>query len=161
MEAVIAVEALARCGRFSPDELLARRRAMPGARSCRKLDRVVALADPRAESVMESRLRLNLVLGGLPAPQVQYRVVDPHGFVLARVDLAYPTARLAIEYDGSTHFTPARSRADRSRDLALADVGWYMMRLTYDDVDGDPPTTRHRVSTLLTSRTPSATPVQV
>jgi hypothetical protein len=79
------------------------------------------------------------VLGGLPPPQVQHRVRDAHGFVLARVDLAYPQARLAIEYDGDTHFTPARSRADRRRDLLLADLGWHTMRLTYDDVDGTRP----------------------
>jgi hypothetical protein len=91
---------------FDPDGLLAYRAAAPGARSCRVLDRVVALADRRSESVLETRLRLNLVLGGLPVPDVQYRVHDDYGFVLARVDLAYPSARLAIEYDGDTHFTP-------------------------------------------------------
>jgi very-short-patch-repair endonuclease len=125
------------------------------------LDRVVALADRRSESVLETRLRLNLVLGGLPVPDVQYRVHDDYGFVLARVDLAYPSARLAIEYDGETHFTPTRSRADRQRDLTLADLGWHTMRLTYDDVDGDPPRTRQRVATLLQARTPRATPVQL
>lgn len=161
VEAVVAVDALARRGRFDPARLLACRVATPGARSCRALDRVVALADARAESVLESHLRLNLVLGGLPAPHVQYRVLDAHGFVLARVDLAYPEGRLAIEYDGSSHFTDARCRADRRRDLTLADVGWHTMRLTYDDVDGDPPGTRHRVATLLTARSPSSTPVQV
>ena len=122
---------------------------------------MVALADRRAESVLETRLRLNLVLGGLPAPEVQYRVHDDYGFVLARVDLAYPPARLAIEYDGDTHFTPTRSRADRQRDLTLADLGWHTMRLTYDDVDGDPPRTRQRVATLLRARTPRSTPVQL
>ena len=77
------------------------------------------------------------------------------------MDLAYPAARLAIEYDGDTHFTAPRSRADRRRDLTLADLGWHTMRLTYDDVDGDPPATRHRVATLLRARAPRATPVQL
>jgi very-short-patch-repair endonuclease len=45
----------------------------------------------------------------LPAPEVQYHVVDEYGFVLARVDLAYPAARLAIEYDGATHFNRGRA----------------------------------------------------
>ena len=110
---------------------------------------------------METHLRLNLVLGGLPAPPVQYRVIDPYGFVLARVDLAYPTARLAIEYDGRTHFTDARSRADRRRDLALAHVGWYTMRLTYDDVYGDPAETRRRLLRCSPPRSPRSTPVKV
>lgn len=72
--AVVALDALARCGGFVPAELLARRDRRPGARGCRDLDAVVALADPRAESPMETRLRLLLVLGGLPAPHVQYRI---------------------------------------------------------------------------------------
>ena len=165
VEAVVAVDALARWRAprdpgFEPAELLAYRAAAPGTRSCRALDGVLALADRRAESVLETRLRLNLVLGGLPPPEVQHRVRDAHGFVLARVDLAYPQARLAIEYDGDTHFTPARSRADRRRDLLLADLGWHTMRLTYDDVDGDPPGTRRRVATLLQARTPTSTPVR-
>ncbi len=163
VEAVVAVDALARRSRtdpgFEPAELLAHRATAPGARCCRRLDRVVALADRRAESVPETRLRLNLVLGGLPAPEVQYRVRDGYGFVLARVDLAYPEARLAIEYDGAAHFTDFGSRADRRRDLTLADHGWHTMRLTNDDVDGDPPVTRQRVAAQLHSRTPTSTPV--
>jgi hypothetical protein len=37
-------------------------------------------------------LRLSLVRGGLPTPEVRYRIVDEHGFTLARPDLAYPAA---------------------------------------------------------------------
>jgi very-short-patch-repair endonuclease len=161
VEAVAALDALARRGRFAPAHLLAYRAAVKGARSCRRVDRVVALADSRAESPMETQLRLNLVLGGLPAPQVQHRVLDRYGFVLARIDLAYPEAKLAIEYDGSTHFTDAQSRADRRRDLSLSDLGWFTARLTYDDVEGNPPTTRHRIATLLAARTPNSTPVRI
>jgi hypothetical protein len=42
----------------------------PGARRCR----VLALANPLAESPMETRIRLALVLAGLPTPTVQHRV---------------------------------------------------------------------------------------
>jgi len=160
VEAVVAVDALARDGCFAPGELLTYRR---GARGCRLLDRVVALADPRAESVMESQLRLNLVLAGLPAPEVQYRVVDGYGFVIARLDLAYPAAKLALEYDDGQHFTDFRSRQDRRRDLDLAELGWHTMRFTRYDVEGNPPQTPHRVATLLGARlsASSSTPVPI
>lgn len=49
VEAVVAVDALAHGATFAPAELLVRR----GARRCRRVDRIVALADPRAESPME------------------------------------------------------------------------------------------------------------
>ena len=71
-EAVVAVDALARRGRFPPDRLLQVRAARPGARGAARLDQLVVLADPGAESPMETRLRLLLVNHGLPAPQVQY-----------------------------------------------------------------------------------------
>jgi hypothetical protein len=41
--------------------------------------RVVDLAEPRAESQMESRLRMLLVLAGLPRPEVQVDVSDEQG----------------------------------------------------------------------------------
>lgn len=154
VDAVVAVDALARCGEFAPDALLARRREQPGARGARRLEQVVELADPRAESPMETRLRILLVGGGLPAPAVQYRVVDEYGFVLARVDLAYPAAKLAIEYDGGHHFTTARARRDRVRDADLADLGWETTRCVDDDVLVSPPQTVHRVRRLLDQRAP-------
>jgi very-short-patch-repair endonuclease len=128
VDAVVAVDALARVGLFEPAALLARRDRGPGARGCRHLDTVVALADRRAESPMETRLRVALTRVGLP-PEPQYPVYDEYGFVLARVDLAYPAAKLAIEYDGSTHFDRRRVELDHERDTALAGYGWQTQRV--------------------------------
>lgn len=55
---------------------------------------------------------------------MQYRIVDEHGFVLARADLAYSEAKLAIEYDGRTHLDPIQTERDRQRDAELAAHGW-------------------------------------
>lgn len=152
-DAVVAVDALARVGGFAPGDLLARRGAQPGARGVRGLDEVVALVDPKAESPPETRLRLLLRRAGLPAPEVQYRVEDEHGFVVARVDLAYPAAKLAIEYDGSTHLDRRTSLRDRERDLELGDLGWDTMRFGSVDLETGPRTVR-RVTRRLEARTP-------
>jgi AbiEi antitoxin C-terminal domain len=64
--AVAALDALARCGGFAPQALLQFAERYPRARGRHQLPRVVALSDPLAESVMETRTRLALVLGGLP-----------------------------------------------------------------------------------------------
>lgn len=130
-DAVAAIDALARIGRFAPDELL---QGPPGARGRRRLAEAVGLANPLAESAMESRLRVLLVRAGLPEPVLQHRIVDQAGRVLARVDLAYPEARLALEYDGRDHFDDGASRRDRARDLALDDLDWLTMRFTRDDI---------------------------
>lgn len=152
VEAVAAVDALARCGRFHVADLAALRRDRAGWRGVERLDRVLPLVDPRAESVMETRTRLMLVLGGLPSPHLQHRIVDGSGYVLARVDLAYPEARVAIEYDGAQHFNADRARRDRTRDLQLADLGWYTVRLSFDDVWLMPPQTVARIRRLLAER---------
>lgn len=137
VEAVVAVDALCRVPRsgFAPDDLLRRRES--GARGCRQLDRVAELADPRAESPMETRTRLMLVSAGLPAPVVQYELRDGTGRVVARFDLAYPRARLAIEYDGVGHDVFGQRGLgydDRRRDLRTGALGWRTIRLTAADL---------------------------
>lgn len=114
----------------------------------------MALADPRAESPPESRLRVSLVLGGLPAPEVQYRILDEHHeIVLARADLAYPEAKLAIEYDGRGHLDPIQTERDRERDTALAAQGWETLRLGSDQLYALPQTLR-TIETMLELRHP-------
>ena len=140
-------------GGFAPAELLARRAAEPGARGARRLAEVVALADPRAESPPETRLRVALIRAGLPRPEVRFPVLDEYGFELARADLAYPSAKLAIEYDGSTHFEPSRARRDRERDGELAGIGWQTLRVVADDVGIGMLQTTQRVARLLELRT--------
>jgi len=155
-EAVVAVDALAHGRDFTPADLLSRCVALPGARGCRRLPTVVAMADPRAESPMETRLRIRVVGSGLPSPAVQYPVLDEHGFVLARVDLAYPESKLAIEYDGALHFDRHRTELDRRRDAILATHGWVTVRLGKDDVDPWMPETARRIWDVLTLRAPAS-----
>ena len=143
------MDALARRHGIDPAVLLQRRAAEPGARGCRRLDEMVGPADPKAESPPEPRLRLRLIRAGLPWPEVQFRILDEYGFVVARVDLAYPAARLAVEYDGAHHYTRNRGERDRRRDAELADLGWETLRvgrdtaLTAADRRADSRPTRH------------------
>ncbi|MCO1654720.1 DUF559 domain-containing protein [Pseudonocardia humida] len=155
VHAVAAVDALARIGRFAPAVLLD---GPVGARGRRRLREVVALADPLAESTMETRLRLVLVGGGLPRPVSQFPVRTAGGAVIARVDLAYPEARLALEYDGAHHFDDEYSRRDRHRDLLLDELGWQTMRFTRDDVLRTPNETVRRVRARLAERTARLAP---
>ena len=103
-----------------------------GYRGVRRLRRALELADPSAESVMETRLRLLLVLAGLPHPQGQVSLRDDFGLFLARPDLYYPDARLAIEYDGATHRESLA--ADNRRQNRLIDAGYRVLRFTAGDV---------------------------
>ncbi|MBW0103694.1 endonuclease domain-containing protein [Pseudonocardia sp. KRD291] len=144
---------------FDPAALLRRRLVTPGAPGARRLDRVVELADPRAESPPETRLRLLLVLAGLPAPDVQHRLRDERRDLDVRFDLAYPEAKLAIEYDGEDH----DDALDRARDLRTAALGWHTLRLLRPDLTRTPGRTVAVIRTLRAERaellapTPSGT----
>lgn len=154
VEAVVVVDALARKldrhrPGFDPADLLRLRAERPGARGCRVLDEVLALADPRAESPMETRLRLLLVRSGLPVPQVQYPLADAYGDPFVRFDLAYPEARFAIEYDGAAH----DDALDRARDVLTSARGWHTMRLLHGDVVRTPARTVAAVREVRAQRT--------
>ena len=103
---------------------------MPRSKVARE---VADLADGLAESPQETRLRLLLRRGGLPAPEAQYRVFDAEGFV-ARVDLAYPDLRLAVEYDGAWHGAPGELARDRRRLNRLTAAGWRVVFVTAEDL---------------------------
>jgi very-short-patch-repair endonuclease len=97
-------------------------------------------------------VRLALVLAGLPAPEVQYEVIDEWGRPVARLDLAYPARRVAIEYDGAVHFDEVKARSDRQRDAILAGYGWQTVRLTSADLGSALPITVGRIRRLLAAR---------
>lgn len=112
-------------------DYLSERPGWPGVCSLREL---LTLVDGRAESPMETRLRLLLHDGGAPAPVPQYEVRDAGGRFLARVDLAYPQWRIALEYEGDHHRERAQFRRDIARVNALRQAGWLVLRFTADDV---------------------------
>jgi uncharacterized protein DUF559 len=103
----------------------------PGAARLRLLLRLV---DGRAESPMETRLRLLLHDAGAPAPIPQYEIRDEDGRFLARVDLGYPQWRIALEYEGDHHRERTQFRRDITRVNALRQAGWLVLRFTADDV---------------------------
>jgi len=97
-----------------------------------RLRRAIELAEPAAESVMETRLRLVLVLARLPRPQAQVPLYDDGGRLMARPDLYYPQPRLIIEYDGSTH--RASLTADNRRQNRLINARYRLLRFSAADV---------------------------
>jgi hypothetical protein len=97
--AVAALDAMVREEAVSLAQLEALVHGGGGRWGVGRVRRAVPLVDPRAESPQESRLRVVLVLAGLQ-PVPQFEVFDGGRF-LARVDLAWPEARLAVEYEGA------------------------------------------------------------
>ena len=87
-----------------------------------------AVPDSRFNRLVE---RL-LVESGLPSPTIEYEIRGPGGAFVARVDLAYPHLKIAIELDGRRHhLTAAAFEADRPRQNRLELLGWTVLRYTW------------------------------
>lgn len=99
--------------------------------------RALDLADPRAESIPESEVRVWLTLGGLP-PDVQYHAVDSAGRFLGRLDLAYGAAKVAVEYDGEWHLEGRQPDLDARRRARLEAAGWVVLVITRDQLYTNP-----------------------
>jgi hypothetical protein len=96
-----------------------------------RMKSLAMLAAP-AESPMETRLRWLLIQAGLPGPQVQAELSDASARLLGRVDLYYPEARLAVEYDGGHH--RERMVEDNRRQNLLISSGYRVLRFTAADI---------------------------
>jgi very-short-patch-repair endonuclease len=116
------------------DELLRR----PSGRGCARARRALPLADPRAESPMESVVRWLIHEAGLPAPELQFGVRDGVGAFIARADLAWPDRRVIVEFDGDVHRQRDVFVKDLRRQNRLVAAGWTVLRFTSADVLGRP-----------------------
>jgi hypothetical protein len=146
--AVVVLDALAAAGRVSGPELARYVAARRGRRGWRIAEGVFGLVDGRSESPQESRLRIRLRLAGLPPPTPQYVVRSDDGQFIARVDLAWPEAKVAVEYDGQWHAEPGQLARDRRRLNALLAHGWCVHHVTARDMH-DIPATASAISRLL------------
>ena len=51
-----------------------------------------------------------------------------------KVDIAIPSARLAIEVDGNSHYAIERQKQDKKKDIFLNGLGWQVLRLRNEHV---------------------------
>lgn len=85
---------------------------------------------------METRLRMLLVLGGLPRPEVQVTIRDSWHRAVGRLDLFYKDRRLGLEYDGGQHREMLAE--DNRRQNRLLEAGVRLLRFTAGDVFNTP-----------------------
>jgi hypothetical protein len=131
-EAVVAIDAALQAQLLTHEQL---RRYVFGhdhVKGVVNARRVLGFLEPKSESPMESRLRMLLVLAGLPRPEAQVSLYDSQGRFVARPDLYYPEARLGLEYDGENHRD--RLTADNRRQNRLHQIGVSLLRYTAPDL---------------------------
>lgn len=102
----------------------------------RRAEEALALIRVGADSFPETELRLALMEAGLPEPDLQVPA-DPAQKFSPCADLGYPGLKIAIQYDGTTHFSPEQQRRDQRRDNAFLSEGWILLRFnSLDARDG-------------------------
>ncbi len=108
-------------------------------------DLVLRLADPRVESVGETRAYFLCYRQGLPAPVPQYEVRDSRGRTVARVDLAWPELGVFLEFDGAVKYEKLLAPGERASEVVLREkrreelvcrlTGWRCVRLNWADLE--------------------------
>jgi len=123
--------------------------------------KAAAFVRDEVDSPMETRLRMLMVLAGLPEPKVNHKIRDEHGSVLMRLDLSYPDLQLIIEYDGRQHAEdPAQWNRDLERREVFDDAEWRILVVTNKGIYREPERTLSRVRRVLVKRRCSALPRQ-
>ncbi|ABD12364.1 hypothetical protein Francci3_3007 [Frankia casuarinae] len=129
------------------------RAAAEGRRGFRQTTDWWSLADGRAETPLETRLRLLLADNGLAPVELQWPVMDGTGQIITRLDLAWPAQRLDVEADTfSATSPPAMIYQDRHRGNILAALRWTVLRFSVADVTWYPERVVSAVTRVLAAR---------
>lgn len=111
--------------------VLARGSRLPGAVVLGEILPGIHPQIARAESPLEVAGLLFIHEEGLPSPRLQWVIRDPGGRFVARVDAAWVSARIALEFDGRAyHQTPSQRDGDRERHARLRGAGWEVVVIT-------------------------------
>lgn len=128
IDRVVGVDAMLNRGGCDLAELRAYIAARPEWRGIRWAREAVTYAEPLSQSLMETKQRMHLILGGLPTPEAQYTLYDPDGVPFADLDHAYPEWKVAPEWDGDPH--KDRWKYDNERSERIRESGWWHRRFT-------------------------------
>lgn len=135
-EAYAAMCELARIHELTRAALCGELSRFAGRRGVVQLRELAPLVDPRFESPREAWTFLALHDAGLPRPEPQFWIAID-GVPTYRLDLAYPLARVCVEYDGhDAHSSDAQRLHDERRRAWLRARGWTVIVVRSGDFTG-------------------------
>jgi hypothetical protein len=122
---------------LSPEQLVDVALLAVGRRGAVQLRELLGIADGRAASPLESRVRLHACDAGVPPDELQWPVRDRHGVVVGYTDMAWlrPGRRpLIAEADGEgAHGIPRAITHDRHRQNDFVGADADILRFTWAD----------------------------
>lgn len=152
VELVVAGDWMVRRHRVRVKDLRRAAKDAPG-RAGELARKAASYVRSRVDSPMESRLRMLMVLAGIPEPVVNLSVRDVDGEPVRRFDLSWPEVRVIVEYDGRHHVERMEQwESDLERREEIDDEGWRILVVVAHGVYADPGSTVRRVFRLLRSR---------
>src|SRR4029079_2234357 len=103
-----------------------------------RIRRVIRTLTDGAEAESERRLHRLLRQHGITGWTANHPVLVG-GALVARLDVAFLAQRIAIEVDGfAYHRDRNRFQRDRTRQNALVNLGWTILRFTWQDITAHP-----------------------
>ncbi|MDZ7577853.1 MAG: hypothetical protein U0904_06745 [Candidatus Nanopelagicales bacterium] len=148
--AVVIVDAALHRGMTSLSHLSERVSAMTRRKGLSAARRVLALADIKAESPGESRLRL--LLGDLGIHVVSQAVINDGARTLARADFRIRDSRVLIEFDGRAKYKDDPERyhwEEKQRHDLLVAAGYEVVRVVWAQLE-DPQAVKRAIDQALT-----------
>ncbi len=152
VELVVVGDALVRRHDVSSAQLVEAAR-LSRDRHARAARRAASYVREQVDSPMETRLRMLIVLAGLPEPVVNHKVFYADGLLRYRFDLSWPEIRLIVEYDGRQHRADfGQWDRDNDRDDWLDHHDWMIVKVFSSGIYKEPEKTIERVRKALLSR---------
>jgi hypothetical protein len=159
--ALVTVNGLMHAGFLSPPRLAEEVGALkhwPGTLTATIVQR---LADPRVESVAESRTLFLCWDQKLPRPELQIPVLDEFGHEFAYADFGWPQHGVFLEFDGRIKYERYRRKGETLEEFLMREkrreericqlTGWICIRITWSDL-ARPERTAARIRRILESR---------
>lgn len=129
----------------------------PGASAARA---AVGYVRERVDSPMETRLRMLIVLAGLPEPEVNLLVGD--GVEFRKYDLSYRRSKTIVEYDGRQHAERVKQwESDLERRERIDDDEWRILVVIAKGIYSEPERTLQRVHRVLLKRGEPGVPARL
>ncbi|MGY4712334.1 hypothetical protein ACXDF8_22700 [Mycolicibacterium sp. CBM1] len=147
--ALATLDAALRSGWCTRSDLEQALHAQRGRRGIAAVRDLLAHADARSESAMESEARLIMIDHRLPPPELQFTIRAATG-QRWRVDFAWPHARVAAEYDSiEWHAGRAEMLRDKARFAAVQEAGWTVVPIVVHDIRRQPERLAQRIASHL------------
>jgi hypothetical protein len=141
--AVLAVDDALRRGTTDRGRVAEAAQGIGAEAARRRIAAVLDFASADAESPGESLSRVQMMVMGFPAPELQRVFTDARGFI-GRSDFYWPQARLVGEFDGLVKYSKPEFRGGRTpsevvvdekrREDRLRALGLGVVRWTWDDL---------------------------